>query len=263
VCIGFTDDGRPMEKNVRLASLIVGAPGAGKSTELWTTLWALRRAGIPFRLWVFDPKGGMELGALEHAAWRYESSPANWPKFLQDLCAELWSRQKAAKVSGDQSVVIDDEHPLDVLGIDEFVTALAMGDAKDRVRAFGKLLTPKKAFLTYMSQQRSGGATTIALSQLGEKVVIGAVRGMFGYMTCLRVAPTEAAQVDMLLGQGGHNLYPAHELVPGPSSAGIGWTRSEHGIENYRPAMLSAEERDELVAWMKADTERRRGRVAA
>lgn len=240
VVIGLDEEGHGLEKSYLLPSLIVGAPGAGKSSEVWIMLRALRMARIPIRLRVFDPKGGMELGDLRDAAYTYESNPARWPQFLRRCCRALQARQAELARQGLRKIPLGDpEWPLDIMIIDELVTVLAMSRGPDaRINVFGQNMSAKEAFTVYLSQIRSAGATCIALSQLSEKNVLGTARGMFAYVSCLRVGPTESETVDMLLGRGAHNAYPAHELPADETSGGKGWVRTKAGILMYRAAYL-------------------------
>jgi hypothetical protein len=252
VVIGWDEEHRGLEKSLYLPSLLVGAPGSGKSTEVWTTLRALRLAGIPFRLRVFDPKGGLELGDLAEAAFRYESLPNRWPQFLQAACEALKVRQEIMrKMSMNQGrsvrkiVEPTEEFPLDLMLIDELVTVLAFSRGQEaKVRIWGNEMSAKEAFTVYLSQIRASLASCIALSQLGEKQILGPARGMFPYISCLRVGPTEKELVDILLGQGAHNAYPAHELdANDPNMAGRGWVRTKEGVIMYRAAFMDDGER--------------------
>jgi hypothetical protein len=245
VVIGMDEEHQGLEKSLFLPSLIVGAPGSGKSTEVWTTLRALRLAKIPFRLRVFDPKGGLELGDLREAAFRYESLPSRWPAFLTAACEALRIRQEIMAKRGIRKAEISDEFPLDLMLIDELVTVLAFSRGQDaKVRIWGQEMSAKEAFTVYLSQIRASLGSCIALSQLGEKQILGPARGMFPYISCLRVGPTEKELVDILLGQGAHNAYPAHELDPSdPNMAGRGWVRTKAGVTAYRAAFMDDEER--------------------
>jgi hypothetical protein len=125
------------------------------------------------------------------------------------------------------------------------VTVLAMSRGQEaRVRVFGQEMSAKEAFVVYLSQIRASLGSCIALSQVGDKATIGQARGMFQYISCLRVGPTEKELVDILLGQGAHNMFPAHELDPlDPNMAGRGWVRTKGGIVAYRAAFMNDEER--------------------
>jgi hypothetical protein len=219
---------------------------------VWTTLKALREAGIPFRLRVFDPKGGLELGDLAEAAFRYESLPSRWPTFLAQACEALKVRQEIMrKMSMNNGTTVrkiaepTEEFPLDLMLIDELVTVLAFSRGQDaKIRVWGSEMSAKEAFTVYLSQIRASLGSCIALSQLGEKNILGPARGMFPYISCLRVGPTEKELVDILLGQGAHNAYPAHELdANDPNMAGRGWVRSKGGVIMYRAAFMDDDER--------------------
>lgn len=257
IVTGLDEDGNGLERNIALPNLEVGAQGAGKSTDVWTMLYQLMKAGIPVRLRIFDPKGGTELGILEDACWDYASNPAQWAQFLGRACGALQVRQSIMKSRGMRSTEPSDEFPLDLMVIDELVTVLAM--SRGTMRAFGMEVAVKDAFAVYLSQQRAAGSSTIALSQLGEKDVIGPARGLFSYITCLRVNPTEKALVDILLGQGASRAYPAHQLQPGPETAGIGWTTTEkRGVVRYRGANPTEAERMEVLEWLRASLHNQR-----
>lgn len=269
VVIGLDEEHRGLEKSLFLPSLIVGAPGSGKSTEVWTTLRALRMAGIPFHLRVFDPKGGLELGDLADAAFRYESLPSRWPYFLQAACEALKIRQEIMrKMSTNHGRRVrkiaepSEEFPLDLMLIDELVTVLAFSRGQDaKVRVWGNEMSAKEAFTVYLSQIRASLGSCIALSQLGEKQILGPARGMFPYISCLRVGPTEKELVDILLGQGAHNAYPAHELDPSdPNMAGRGWVRTKEGVIAYRAAFMNDAERAQEAREIAKATARSRAR---
>lgn len=256
VTTGIDGDGNAVAKDLRLPNLIVGAQGSGKSSEVWTLLHSLQRSGIPHRVRVFDPKGGQEFTDLDGAAWRYERDPTQWGAFLEHALGALTVRQAMLRKAGHRACPFTPEFPLDVMLVDELVTALAFDRSK--VKVGGKSLSAADAFMVYLSQARSAGFTAVCLSQLGEKAVIGPIRGLFGYVTCLRVGPTETELVDMLLGSRAHTAYPAHELPADGSAAGVGWMRTVAGVVKYRAALLTEAQRRRVVERMSTDTARMR-----
>lgn len=262
--IGLDEDGEPVEKDLRLPNLIVGAKGSGKSSEIWTTLAALLAARIPFRLRVFDPKGGQEFAELEDAAWYYERNPTHWPLFLERAGRAMGARQAALRAEGVRDLTrFTDQYPLDVMIIDELLTALAFGAGTAKVKMDSRQIKASDAFMVYLSTCRSAGFTVLALSQLGQKEVIGPVRGLFDYATCLRVGQTEAELVDIMLGSGAHKAYPAQDLSPARSAAGIGFMRAEQGVVKYRAAYLTDAERHRVVRGVAALTARLRAASTA
>lgn len=262
VVIGLNSDGEPVEKDLRLPNLIIGAKGSGKSTEVWAILKALADAGVPFRLRVFDPKGGQEFVELADAAWQYERNPTKWGAFLEGIGRAMGARQTALRARKIRDLkTFTDEFPLDLMIVDELLTALAFGAGTAKVKWEGQSIKASDAFMVFLSTCRSAGFTAVALSQLGEKNVIGPIRGLFDYATCLRVGPTETELVDMILGSGAWKAHPAHDLPPTRANAGIGWQRNQVGlVEKYRAAMPSDAERRHLVRDIKAMTVRLRAR---
>lgn len=257
VTTGLDDDGRAVERGLLLPHLVVGAQGSGKSSEAWTLLYAIQQAGIPCRVRVFDPKGGQEFGELADAAYAYESNPARWSAFLGSAFGALQKRQRElAQLDGGQGRKVTrftDRQPLDLLLIDELVAVLAM---RDEVQIGGASMRADEALRLYLSQARAAGHTVLALSQLGHADVIGRARPLFSYATCLRVGAMESAMVDVVLGKGAHEKYPAHQISPGARYAGHGYTRLEHAVVRYRAAHLTDEQRRLVVERMAAATDR-------
>lgn len=258
VVVGLDDDGQPIEKDLRLPNLIVGMQGAGKSSEVWSTLHGLQESGIPHRVRVFDPKGGQEFGELEDSAYYYERNPTRWPQFLEHAIRGMEVRQAALRKAGLRKNPFTWEHPLDLMVIDELLTVLAMSSGQTKVTVGGKQIKASDAFLIYLSTARAAGYGVLACSQLSQKSTIGDIRDLFGYVTCLRVNSDEI--VNTILGPGAAKAYPAHELPKTEATAGIGFFATENGIRKYRAAYPNDRERARVVLRMKADTARFRRR---
>jgi hypothetical protein len=247
VVVGHDEDGAPVEKDLRLPHLMVGAQGSGKSSETWTILRGIIETGVPLRLRVFDPKGGQEYDELDGDAYEYERDPTRWPLFLEHSLRALGAKQAALRKAGMRKVErYSLEFPLDVMVIDELLTAMTFGAGK-KVKVNGVLVGADDAFMTYLSVARSAGCTVLASSQLAQKEVLGKVRGLFGYVTCLRVSPTEKELVDILLGSGASKAHPAHQLPQDERMAGIGYTVLPRGVTKYRAAYLTDRERGQVV----------------
>lgn len=245
---GVDEDGLGREIDPRLSTLLVGASGSGKSSELWAFLRGLREAGIPFRLRVFDPKGGTEMRELEPVAYQYERLPNKWPEFIGRAARALEHRQHAMRELGIRTADLYDERfPLDVMVIDELMTVLTMSSGE--MTMFGDpQVKVRDALPTYLSQIRSANAMVFALSQSAEKGVLETARDLFTYVSCLRVPPQAKTTIDMLFGAGAHNAYPANELVPATKAAandaGIGWCRTEkEGVVMYRGGWMDDADR--------------------
>jgi hypothetical protein len=228
-----------------------GCVATHNSTDLWTYFHQLQEAEIPFRARVFDPKGGMELGELRHAAYVYESKATAWPDFLGKGLTALEGRQRSLARRGWQKLYRFTEHdPLDVMVIDELLAVLAMRNKDVQIGKTGTLKAGD-AFDLYLSQARAAGFTVIALSQLGQKELIGHARGLFPHLTVLRVPQSEKEIVDRLLGSA--DRYPAHLIPATRWSAGIGYSRMESGrIVRTRGARLSEDQRELVVERMES-----------
>lgn len=248
--------GRPVEHDVILPRLVIGGQGAGKSTQLYAHLWALQQAGIPFRLRVFDAKGGMELPELREVAHAYESRATGWAAFIGAALAALESRQRSLAGRGWKKLVqFTEAEPLDILVVDELLTVVAQRSAAVRAGRHAGMKAAD-AWDQYLSQGRAAGYTAFALSQLGQKELLGHARGLFPTLTVLRVPPTEKAIVDQLLGSA--DLYPAHLIPIGGWSAGIGYDRTPEGrVVRTRGVVLAVEQWQQVVAQMAADKTRR------
>lgn len=243
----LAEDGTGVEQDVVLPRLVIGGQGAGKSTELAVFLWALQQAGIPFRLRVFDPKGGMELGWLRQVVHRYESRPHAWGEFIGEAVAAMQSRQRSLAARGWQKLSrFTDREPLDIVVVDELLTVVSQRRAKVQLKG-GPEMSAGDAWELYLSQGRAAGYTAVGLTQLGQKELLGNARALFPHLTVLRLPPSEAEIVERLLGPG----YAAHEIPAGPRFAGVGFTRTPEGtVVRSRGAMLTDAERDEVVRRM-------------
>lgn len=224
----IAEDGTGVEQDVTLPRLIIGGQGAGKSMDFRAYLWALQQSDIPFRLRVFDPKGGMELGDLRDAAHVYESRATNWADFIGTALAALESRQRSLAARGWSKLTrFTDTEPLDILVVDELLTTVAQRNATIKGGKFAGMKAAD-AWDQYLSQGRAAGYTAFALSQLSQKELLGHARGLFPHITILRVPVTEKEMVDRLLGSA--DLFPAHLIPAGDHHAGIGYTRTPEGL---------------------------------
>lgn len=246
--IGKDSDGHWVTKDARMPQLMAGAPGAGKSSECWAILHELARQKLPFRVRVYDPKGGQEFFNLDGRAYRYEPDPTQWCKFLEEAIAGMAGQQHSLKTAGKRKWTPGDERwPLDVMIIDELVTVIAMmAGASNTVQINGKKVPALKAFLVYLSQCRAAGYTVIACTQLTQKEAIGLIRDLFAYVTCLRVGSDEMVKTIL----GSSKLYPAHEIPVGDQFAGIGYMSDPATGRpvKYRSCYLNDEQREAVAA---------------
>lgn len=251
------EDGHGVELDAGLSHLVIGAPGSGKSTDAWALLWALQQTGIPVRLRMFDPKR-QEFARLEHAAYEYANDLAKWPLFLSHAVAALQTRQSILGRRGWQKLTrYTDQDPLDLLIVDELLAITKMRSANVDVR--GMQMRADDALELLASQGRAAGFAILGLAQLAQKEVLGQVRDLFGYATCLRVPPQAAEMVNVVLGDGAAEYYPAQEIPAGTRSAGVGYTRTESGlIVRTRGGVLTPEQQAQVVERVAEDSRRLR-----
>lgn len=193
--MGMQENGDPF--TLRLFGnqvLGVGATGAGKASIAWSFIRALAggvTSGVA-RLWVFDPKGGMELAAGMPMFDKFMCDDAKEMADTLDLAVgEL--RGRAARLRGKTRQHIPTcGEPLTVVVIDELASLTAYADKpiRERIRqSLGVILT----------QGRAVGFHVLALVQDPRKEVVP-FRDLFTVRIGLRM--NEAEQVDMVLGDG-------------------------------------------------------------
>jgi S-DNA-T family DNA segregation ATPase FtsK/SpoIIIE len=214
--LGVREDGGLYR--LRLAGsqlLIAGATNSGKGSVIWSLIRSLA-GGIRselVELWVFDPKGGMELAAGEplFARFAYED-PDSMAGVLEEAVKRM--RQRAARLRGvARQHVPTPGDPLIVILIDELAALTAYitdRKVKERIRETLGLL---------LSQGRAVGVHVIAALQDPRKEVLP-FRDLFPTRIGLRL--TEKEQVDMVLGDGARNRGALCDQIP-ETTPGIGY----------------------------------------
>lgn len=256
VTVGMDSWGGPVERDPRLPCLLVGGKGAGKSSEVWVTIAQLLKLGIPFRLRVFDPKGGVEFGDLRGHAYVYESDATRWGAFLEDLLGgmnvrgELMAKRGIRKLGPEH---FTEAEPFDLTIIDELLTVAAFSNGKDKIRyRDGKVTTEDAWTKIFLSQCRALGYGALACTQLSQKSGVGDMRDMFDNTTVLRV-PSD----DIVRAIGfDPAICPAHQIPTGEKYGGIGFTITEDGPVKYRAGYLNDRERAAVARRVGEMTER-------
>jgi hypothetical protein len=187
--------------------LVVGATGAGKGSVLWSVIAALAggvRTGL-VRLWVFDPKGGLEMTPGRTLFDRFLCDDF---RAMADALDELVNlmRQRIARIRDDtrqhQPTLVE---PLYVVVIDELATLTAYltdRHLKDRIKAaLGLLLT----------QGRAAGFHVVAAIQDPRKEVLS-IRDLFPTRIALRM--TEPVHADLVLGDGMRDRGALCDRIP-------------------------------------------------
>jgi S-DNA-T family DNA segregation ATPase FtsK/SpoIIIE len=195
VPVGRREDGAPWAVRLRGShTLVAGATGAGKGSVLWSLIRSLGpgvRAGL-VKLWVLDPKGGMELaaGAPLFDRFAYDAA-ADMAEVLEDAVAVM--QRRAGRLRGltrvhEPSTV----EPLIVVVVDELASLTAYAEREDR-RRIGAALSLR------LSQGRAVGVVVVAALQDPRKEVLP-FRDLFP--TRIALALVEAEQTDLVLGRG-------------------------------------------------------------
>lgn len=216
VTIGVTEDGAPW--TVRVAGrhiLVAGATGAGKGSVVWSLLAGLApavAAGV-VRLWVIDPKGGMEFGAATALFDRFvHTTGAPTVQLLRDAAALV--QERAGRYRGQtRTHTATTIEPQIVVVVDELASLTAYETDRKIASETTQLLS------LVLSQGRAVGVTVIAAAQDPSKDVL-TMRQLFPTRIGLRV--TEATQVDMVLGQGSRTAGALCDQIP-DALPGVGY----------------------------------------
>jgi S-DNA-T family DNA segregation ATPase FtsK/SpoIIIE len=213
--IGRREDGEPWTVRLRGSHiLIAGTTGAGKGSVLWSIVRALGphlRDGL-VRLWVLDPKGGMELAAGQPLFHRFACETADGlAELLEAAVAEM--RARAARLRGVTRLHTPSvDEPLIVVVVDELAALTAYAE-----RAETKRMSAALSLL--LSQGRAVGVVVVAALQDPRKEVLP-FRDLFP--TRIALALVEAAQTDMVLGPGARDRGADCSRIP-LTQPGTGW----------------------------------------
>jgi S-DNA-T family DNA segregation ATPase FtsK/SpoIIIE len=215
VPVGRREDGEPWTVRLRGShTLIAGATGAGKGSVIWSLIRALGpgvRDGL-VKVWVLDPKGGMELaaGAPLFERFAYDTA-ADLAAVLEDAVAVMDAR--ATRLRGvtrlhEPSV----DEPLIVVVVDELASLTAYAERDDRRRI-------NAALPLLISKGRAVGVVVVAALQDPRKEVVQ-FRDLFPNRIAL--ALVEPDQTDLVLGKGARLRGADCSRIP-LTTPGIGW----------------------------------------
>lgn len=243
VATGIDSWGGGVTRDLRLPTLLVGGKGSGKSSEVWVCIERLLALGIPFRLRVFDPKGGVEFADLHDVAYVYERDATRWPEFLGAVLGGMERRLDVMQKRGIRKLTAEhftEAEPFDLTIIDELLTVAAFSDKRTKVNFRNRKISTEDAWTKiFLSQCRAAGYSVLACTQLSQKSGVGDMRDMFDYTTVLRVPS------DDIVRAVGYDpaLCPAHMIPAGEKYAGQGYQMTEQGPVKYRAAYLNDRER--------------------
>jgi S-DNA-T family DNA segregation ATPase FtsK/SpoIIIE len=191
------------------------------------------------RLWVLDPKGGMELaaGAPLFARFAYDN-PGDMATVLEDAVEVMQAR--AARLRGVTRLHEPSaDEPLIVVVVDELASLSAYAERDDRRRIAA-------ALSLLLSQGRAVGVVVVAALQDPRKEVLP-FRDLFP--TRIALALVEADQTDLVLGRGararGADCSRISLATPG---IGFVWCDGEPEPSRVRASWISDNDIAAMVA---------------
>lgn len=233
--------------------LVAGATGAGKGSVLWSLIAgiapALRTGQV--RLWVIDPKGGMELGAGAplFSVFTHEATGTT-VELLRQLVTLMHAR--ANRLRGHTRLHTPTRtDPLFVLVIDEIAALTAY--VTDR-----KIRTEIEHLLgLLLSQGRAVGISVVAAVQDPAKDTLP-VRQLFTVRVGLRL--TEATQTAMVLGQGARDAGAGCDRIS-DATPGVGYMLVDGTAQPQRVRAFHVADHD--IATLAARFRRPTGRPSS
>jgi DNA segregation ATPase FtsK/SpoIIIE, S-DNA-T family len=216
--------------------LIAGATGAGKGSVLWSLIAGLAaqvKTGR-VRLWVIDPKGGMELGAgapMFSVFCHHSGQPT--VELLRQLVELMQAR--ANRLRGHTRLhTPTPADPLYVVVIDEIAALTAyLTDRKIRAEI-------EQLLGLLLSQGRAVGISVVAAVQDPAKDTLP-VRQLFTVRIGLRM--TEAIQTAMVLGQGARDAGAECDLIA-DATPGVGYVMIDGTADPIRVRAFHVTDRD-------------------
>lgn len=236
--------------------LISGGTGSGKGSLLWNPLRAMGsmiRERI-VRVWVIDPKGGMETERGKPLFYRHASPADDEVEYddgdgvedvdpmlalLYEFRDRMRERQDLLRREGKRKFTPSVETPFEVLMIDELMMLTAL--AGRRV-----ISEVNKVLAEILTQGRAAGYAVIAYVQEPTKDIVP-VRDLFTRRISLRTGA--ASFVDMVLGEGARDRGALADEIPETGAEGIGFRTTETSRQpvRVRAGYSTDDDIDELV----------------
>jgi S-DNA-T family DNA segregation ATPase FtsK/SpoIIIE len=239
---GLSDAGHPVALPILNAAgeciftplLIAGQSGSGKSSALWATLLGFLGQGIPVRLRVADPAGGVELAALEDAldqpgepngastnalfqVHRYADSLEGIEAMVAEMEADMNTRLAAQKARRVRAHTPTPGEPVDLLLVDELLYLDALLK-RGKSSPLGRVMTAG----------RKAAFSVIACTQLARVDAIGGVRDLFLQRLVFRTVSREATEAALGSGSGWAEKAPAHRIAR--DAKGVGYAVDTLGV---------------------------------
>ncbi|MCX2734450.1 FtsK/SpoIIIE domain-containing protein [Saccharopolyspora sp. NFXS83] len=244
--LGRDEYGRDFALNLASTHVLVGgATGAGKGSVLWgllRSLAAMIRAGWA-RVWVIDPKGGMEFSAGAGMFHRFATSDEEGVELLAEYTDVLDDRKAELGAAGLRSFTPSVETPLELLVVDELAAMTEYADRsiqKEFEPMLGKALT----------QYRAPGGRVVAAVQEPTKDTVP-MRGLFPTKLAMRL--DSESYVDMCLGEGMRDRGALADQIP-EFLPGVGYCKVDGRREplRFRAGYSTDHDIADLVAFCTA-----------
>lgn len=246
VSLGIIDDGDVfrlplLTENGGTHVLVCGSSGAGKSSPLWLVIRQLAPmiADGRVRLWLADPKGGMEFTVAKPLApGRFALTKPEIAGMLVAARDEMQAKARRLAAAGkDKLTEPTRENPLDVVLIDEVLGITRRGTMKreDHDEMLG-------AIEEMLTQGRAVGTTVIGASQ---KPQVDSLPFRDLFLTTLALRLNAAREVAMVLGQGARDQGALCDKIAPGSMAGTGYVMvdGQAGVRRFRCAFVPVPER--------------------
>jgi S-DNA-T family DNA segregation ATPase FtsK/SpoIIIE len=247
VPVGVTERGEPWTIDLaqNLHILIGGQTGSGKSGVLQSLIRSLApaiRDGSVI-IWLFDPKEGLEFGALEELAARYEDGDHEaMAEMLGDAVTMMRKQMRKLRATGLRKHVPTPEMPLVLIVIDEFID---LANPKGKKKETAASIAASIGHLLWKG--RAGGVLVIASVADPRVESSGGWRDSFPVKIGMRLdTPDHTA---MIMGDGARALGALCDKIP-LRLPGVGFVR----VQGELPVRVRAAfVRDEDIAAMVND----------
>jgi hypothetical protein len=241
--IGIHEDGSEWRQQLLYTHLLIaGSSGAGKGSVIWGIIRGLApmiESGL-VRLWVIDPKGGMELGSTRGYAHRYAAKTPAIVALLQDAVERMEADQDRMAAARRRKVgAPTKEHPFNLVIVDELAGLTAyIADSKVRNEVTNLLSL-------LLSQGRAPGWCVVGALQDPRAENLKA-RPLFNHAIALRL--NESTQVRMVLGDGMRQRGALCDLIP-DNLQGVGYVVIDGVAEpqRVRAAFVPDDETERLA----------------
>lgn len=234
IAYGIRQNGLAAVVLLYLSILIGGLTRHGKSNAVKALIADLINKKVPFRLYISDPKGGMELsdfglrvgeqlGPMQVV--EYVTDEAGTVAMVKRAHAAMLERQRTQKTKDHVPSV---ESPLTIVLLDELLMLSDMLK-KGTAGELGKILFTGAA----------SGFVVWANTQVGHEAELGRCRDLFPQRLCFATRTSQTT--DTILGTGAESLGARCSQI---HVAGVGYSSAEHSqqMERFRGALVTPED---------------------